>query len=350
MPPLNLPPVKDGTKGYRAEIVADSISNYSGRRVTTMLWKYPLIVHAEACRHRAFARSVGSNRAIPTNRIIQMVEEDPFTPTLWPINEPGMQSQQYYEVGGVQHRYCDRVWAEARRCAIEQVQRLVKGRFAYQDEMYDINVHKQIANRLLGPYQWVTEIVTADDQGYANYFALRNHHMAQGELRTSAELAYRVYSQSKPQTVALGGWHLPFITDDEREYWDEHKAAARDEPWLTCNEHITRARQKLRSISPTLTDDTLWVCKAISAARCARTSYRTHDGKETTVAEDLQLYLRLMGSNPVHASPTEHQVRAMLKSSAHSRCNLHGWITHRQEFPGNTTLVYTPPVATGGAV
>ena len=44
----------------------------------------------------------------------------------------------------------------------------------------------------------------------------------------------------------------------------------------------------------------------MSAARCARSSYANFDG-ERTVAGDLNTYAKLVESDPVHASPCEHQ-------------------------------------------
>ena len=46
----------------------------------------------------------------------------------------------------------------------------------------------------------------------------------------------------------------------------------------------------------------------VSVARCARVSYLSNDtGKRSTVEEDLKLYDRLLGAQPLHASPAEHQ-------------------------------------------
>jgi hypothetical protein len=44
-----------------------------------------------------------------------------------------------------------------------------------------------------------------------------------------------------------------------------------------------------------------------SVARCARVSYVNHDGTSPDVEKDMELYERLVGSEPMHASPIEHQ-------------------------------------------
>ena len=46
---------------------------------------------------------------------------------------------------------------------------------------------------------------------------------------------------------------------------------------------------------------------AVSAARCARVSYLTHDGERPTLEKDLELYRHLVNANPPHMSPCEHQ-------------------------------------------
>lgn len=67
----------------------------------------------------------------------------------------------------------------------------------------------------------------------------------------------------------------------------------------------------------------------MSTARCARVSYMRHDGEKPTLHEDLVLFDRLVGSDPKHASPCEHQARASLLPDMPSR-NFKGWVQHRE--------------------
>lgn len=64
-------------KTINAQIVADSI-NQMGDRITTYLLTYPRFIHAELMTHRMFSRGSASSRAIPFERMIKMVTEDPF--------------------------------------------------------------------------------------------------------------------------------------------------------------------------------------------------------------------------------------------------------------------------------
>jgi hypothetical protein len=64
---------------HSAKILADSISP-DGVRLTSFELTYPRIIHAEMCRHRMHSRCVSSSRAIPIQRFITQVENDPYIP------------------------------------------------------------------------------------------------------------------------------------------------------------------------------------------------------------------------------------------------------------------------------
>lgn len=67
----------------------------------------------------------------------------------------------------------------------------------------------------------------------------------------------------------------------------------------------------------------------ISAARCARVSYLTHDGETPDAQKDLDLYKRLVGGKPLHASPVEHQAYPGRLGDAYWDKNFRGWVQHR---------------------
>ena len=79
-----------------------------------------------------------------------------------------------------------------------------------------------------------------------------------------------------PQELQYGEWHLPFVREEEL-----HDHGGLSDPNGTL--------------------------RTVSAARCARTSYKTHDGRISTIEEDTVLGERLTASRPFHASPFEHQ-------------------------------------------
>ena len=65
-----------------AKILADSISP-QGMRITSYLLTYPRFIHAELMTHRLFSRNSASSRAIPFEKMVKMVQEDPFIPIAW---------------------------------------------------------------------------------------------------------------------------------------------------------------------------------------------------------------------------------------------------------------------------
>ena len=69
--------------------------------------------------------------------------------------------------------------------------------------------------------------------------------------------------------------------------------------------------------------------RKISVARCARVSYLTHEGDNPSLEKDLQLYDRLAGSRPLHASPVEHQAYPLPLADQWSK-NFRGWRQHRE--------------------
>ena len=68
--------------GITAEIIADSL-NPNGNRLTTFILQYPRFCHAEVMTHRMFSKNAASSRAIPTEKIIQAILDDPAMPVYW---------------------------------------------------------------------------------------------------------------------------------------------------------------------------------------------------------------------------------------------------------------------------
>ena len=81
-------------KKIEAKIVADSI-NQQGCRIITFLLTYPRFIHSELMTHRMFSRNSASSRAIPFEKMVKMVEEDPFIPIVWQKSHKKMQSTEY---------------------------------------------------------------------------------------------------------------------------------------------------------------------------------------------------------------------------------------------------------------
>lgn len=266
-----------------AKVIADSISPI-GRRIVTVEAQYPRFIHGEVMTHRAFSRNAMSSRAIPVAKMVEQVRNDPAMPVYWGANQPGMQASA--ELSDTTE--ARQSWCRAARQAADVAEHLNA-----------IGLHKQIANRVLEPFQWMRTLITATEWG--NFFELRMHPDAQPEFQHLAKLMFQEVANSTPVERFYTGpnsWHLPYVSDAERAVYRED------------------------------------VLLKLSTARCARVSYLTHDGENPDIAKDIELYQRLVGSTPIHASPCEHQAQPLMSGTERSR-NFVGWKQHRESVERN---------------
>lgn len=298
---------------FEVKVLAHSVGA-AGIPVATMQLKYPRFIHAEFMTHRVFSRNASSSRAIPVAKMIEQVRNNPAMPVHWGKNQPGMQANE--ELVGSTLADAKRLWLAGANAAADAA-----------EDMAAIGVHKQVANRILEPFQWMHVVVTATE--WENFFALRCHKDAQPEIKHLAEMMRDALAKSTPEKLKTGEWHLPYIKKTDWQY-----------AYFFCKEgRVTRDEPSM--------DEMRTVLIKVSAARCARVSYLTHDGRETTIAEDLALYERLAGGQPIHASPLEHQAspdhlvkltRLMKKGGEWANGDLHGnlrgWIQFRKTVAG----------------
>lgn len=299
---------------FEAKVLADSRSP-AGHRLTTLEATFPRFVLAEFNTHRVFSRNSASSRAIPIAKQLRRVLDDPYVPIEFGSNQPGMQAGPALD--GEKREAAQREWLSARDDAVRRVLGLVAGpdalspgtdlhealeqvEAAIRDRAQPtewLNVHKQVANRLLEPFMWHTVIVTATE--WDNFWNLRCHPDAQPEIRLIAERMRTAAEASDPVELGPGEWHLPLIRPEDREE-------------VGSTEDLIK----------------------ISAGRCARVSYLTHAGQRDLSA-DVELHDRLLVSG--HMSPLEHPARpldeAELRESEWSG-NFRGWRSYRKEIAG----------------
>lgn len=278
---------------YSAKMIKDSIS--SGFRLTTMELTHPRIVHAEFMTHCSFARNASSSRAIPFKKMVVTVVEDPFIPVWWGKNEPGMKAKE--ELAPEEIEKAKVIWLAARDSMVHHAGLLAS-----------MGLHKQICNRLLEPFGWITVCVTGDPAAWSNYFALRCHPDAQPEIEKQAKMALGLYLTSVPTEVKVGCWHLPYFGGPE------------DYEYMSAN--------NLKQTDAV----------AISIGRCARTSLLTQDGKRDP-AKDVELHDRLREAKPIHASPFEHVAEAM-GYGGKKWGKYAGWRARRHTIHGEMTTDY----------
>ena len=247
---------------YEARIERDSVTEY-GERLTTFVVTMPRIVLAELNTHRVLPKSSASSRAIPVEKQIARLRQDPFSPVSWGKNQKGMQAEE--ELSPEAKASAEIVWEKAREQAI-----------ASAEQLRDLGVHKQITNRLLEPFMWHTVIISGTE--WSNFFHLRDNRMAQPELQKAAAMMNELYRASRPLLLQRGEWHLPFTGPEDF------------------------------AVGPFETDPMRLV--KISVGRCARVSYLTHDGKRDPEA-DVALADSLLKNG--HMAPWEHAARPMGK-------------------------------------
>jgi thymidylate synthase ThyX len=267
---------------FSAKVLADS-TNTCDNRLTTMELTYPRFIHSEVMTHRMFSRNAASSRAIPVEKMIEQVEKNPVIPIHWGKAQKGMQA---YEVLSPEDSIAARdEWLFAGCDAVWRVRQLLH-----------LGLHKQIANRLLEPWMWITVIVTGNEGAWNNFFALRCHHEAEPHIQKIAGMAREVRSQSIPQKLFAGQWHLPLIGFEGDELLsDEDKVK-------------------------------------VSVGRCARVSYLTHDGRRDVQA-DIDLHDRLLASK--HFSPFEHVAQSVHYSGPEFEGNFgEGWVQYRKTLKG----------------
>lgn len=276
----------------KAEIIADSL-NPVGDRLTSFVLRFPRIVLAEMNTHRALSKNSASSRAIPFEKMLEMVTNDPFVPIKFQKDHKGMQGTEYYE--GAEHDQCVRDWLEARDYAVKAALN-----FRFQ-------ITKQLRNRLLEPFMWHTIILSGTE--FENFFALRAHKDAEIHI---CDLAYKMldeYNKSIPKKLNPGEWHIPF--GDKMDNFRVHsllKVLGKDNATL---EEIDDAKRK------------------IAISRCARISYHNYEGKDDYEA-DIKLCDRLFGNIPRHLSPTEHVAQALDNSNSFG--NFRGFKQYRYFF------------------
>lgn len=256
---------------YKVAVETDTV--WRDKRITTVVATYPRIIHSEVMTHRRIVKNSSSSRAVPARKMLEQVTDTPFVPLRFGAAQPGMQMSPRNVDGAL------RAWLNA--CDDVRVSAKL---------MLQADVHKSIINRMLEPWSWITVVMTATE--WNNFFHLRRHQDADIHIHLLADMIYDAISASTPRESYL---HMPFIPDYLHSW-------------------------------------TLDELAAISAARCARVSYLTHDGKRD-VERDFELAQKLRGGSGGigHWSPFEH----FAKYNPTSVSPYMGWQSYRSMCTGH---------------
>lgn len=267
---------------FQTKIIAHSISP-QGKEILTWELSYPRFIHGEVMTHKMLSKNAASSRAIPVQKVIDMVRENPAMPVHWGKNQTGMQAEK--ELDLPERAKTQQEWLLAMDSAI-----------IHAKKMNEAGAHKQIINRILEPFQWMKTVMTGTE--WANFYWLRNHPDAQPEFQHLAKMMWKEYQKSGPILLYPGEWHLPYYN---KGFW------TKDSP------------------------DSLEDAMAISMSCCAQVSYRVLDDtleKAKRVVERLNLEGK--NGEPVHASPSEHQATPIKETVEHGvfeeMINVQGYI------------------------
>lgn len=235
-----------------AKVIGDSyyLDKYEDpHRVTTLELEYPRYIHSELLTHRVFSRNSASSRAIPIEKMIELLETNPVIPE-WTLNQKGMSGEKVTDTLTITE--ADKEWDEAKKDMITRVRRLMR-----------LGIHKQNANRLLEPFQHIKTVITGTD--WQNFYNLRISEAAQPEMKKLAVKIRAAIEESTPYALKENQVHLPYID------------------------------------SPVGLNATKTILKSV--ALCAQVSYRKEDSSEETVKRIIN---RLLSGDRIHASPFEH--------------------------------------------
>lgn len=255
-----------------AKVIEDSVCN--GDRITSFELVMPRIILAEFNTYRVFSRSASSSRAVPIDKNLDKINKAPFIPR-FTKNQKGMMANEY--VDDATQKKLEKIWLDMLEYNTNCCKR-----------MSELGCSKQYANRPVETWSYVHDILTTTELD--NFFEQRIHEAAQPEIRELAIKIKEARDNSIPEVKDFA-LHLPYVTKDERLMYNNQE------------------------------------CLIMSVARCARVSYMNHVGNLPTFEEDHDLYTRLVGSRPIHASPSEHQAFPIGDHEMYK--NFKGWVQYR---------------------
>jgi hypothetical protein len=347
-------------KMISAEIIADS-KNIQGDRITTFILTFPRFILAELNTHRVFSKNSASSRAIPFEKMVQNIIDDPFIPIAFQKSHKGMQGNEYWKDSDIlqvtedstmpANTHFKNEWLAARDAAVLSAK-----------HMHEMGLTKQLCNRILEPFAWHTVILSGTE--FENFFKLRGpkykshphvkvtdkftitsnahsyhktkeswmrnyalneesnvasgftipatplewlkHNVGASEIHMMAlaEAMHTEYEKSEPKLLRPRELHIPFGNnlDYDKILWN-------------CIQNYKKEFPNEDPINDSHSWDIQGVAAKIAIARCARVSYLNFEGKDDYNA-DLKLYDRLKKMQ--HFSPFEHVARAMTEDEYES--------------------------------
>ena len=348
-----------------ATIVADSLSP-QGDRLTSVLVTFPRIILSEINTHRMLSKNTSSSRAIPFNKMVEAIENNPFIPIAWQRSHSGMQGTEYItDLAEIQGK--NLMWLAGRDRAIKTAK-----------DLHEADVTKQLANRLLEPFMWTTMLITGPKSGWDNFFNLRcpqyklnnivdrgplffkskkdykeyfyygdrNHNdnstkfdwleknkgQAEIHMMDLAEKIYDAVNESTPKQLQPGDWHIPF----------EDKINVNDVKEIIINNLKLKGEDYGELEISKWYNEVQYEKVKISVAMAARTSY-TVVGEEKALDWNkmIDLHDRLLSQDPPHSSPFEHTCQVVTEEEYNNslKGQEKGWFRNYKGFKSYRQIV-----------
>lgn len=239
----------------------------NGEQLITLEVEFHRFILAEINTHRVLSRNYQSSRAVPIEKMIKQVRENPAMPVHWGKNQRGMVAEQELESKLGRAR-----WTRAANEAANQA-----------EELNSLGYHKQIVNRVLEPFIWTKGVITATLCGWESVLSLRLHKDAQPEFRALAQEIKEAIANSDPMVLKAGEYHLPYVG------WVRESKGQ-----VFLDREITNLKEAIK----------------VSCSSCAQVSYRVLD---TSLEKAIKVYDMLnlpqkgvFKEDPPHFSPAEH--------------------------------------------
>lgn len=216
----------------KAEIITHSKRPNTNEELVTYKLTYPRCIHSELMTYSMMSVNSASSRAIPVDKLIDVIEDTPFYPCYFQMQHKGMQGDVYADYSVEQKAFT--AWNESLHNSIKVAKKLSK------------NVTKQLVNRILESYQYHCCLMTGTRESFNHLFNQRcpvypggykswkelcdldsnytmetplierlkvNKGQAEIHFMDLAEKMYDALNESTPDELPIGSYHIPFYKD-----------------------------------------------------------------------------------------------------------------------------------------
>ena len=253
---------------------------------------------------------VHNSRAIPFEKMVEVVKKEPFIPIAWQLSHKGMQGSEYIDNPYVIERKRS-YWLRARDKAISSASELVSSEISSGD--YKLNsdgtieepkvtlisnstVTKQLANRLLEPFMWTTQLITGTRESFEHLFEQRCPiYDISNEILRSAASNTKILFKSKKEVIK----RFPQLLEKDDLWWLQHNKGQAEIHFMDLAEKMYDALNE--SVPDELSEDEWHIPFSdrpeftpemslkdkitLSCAMTARTSYTTINDDEILTLE-----------------------------------------------------------------